>query len=121
MGGGGVINCGEVDSCVCVCVQVTLLLTDQTLRDGEDQTLLTQVTDYNQRMSGQWRPVSGCGLTSDLTLPSPPPVVALPLRRAHHPDPPLEKPVHRTRIAAHIQTAHPVHLGVGGALPAEPV
>lgn len=38
--------------------EVTLLLTDRRL-DQRYEQLWEQVRDYNQRMSGEWRPVSG--------------------------------------------------------------
>ena len=42
-------------------VQVTLLLPSAQLSgdsSAEARGVMTQVTDYNQRMSGEWRPVS---------------------------------------------------------------
>ena len=41
-------------------VQVTLLLPSARLSgdsSAEARRVMTQVTDYNQRMSGEWRPV----------------------------------------------------------------
>lgn len=38
------------------CVKVTLLL--GTISPGASEGLGDQVLDYNQRMSGEWRPVS---------------------------------------------------------------
>lgn len=44
---------------VCCFHQVTLLLPSQSLQfsNGDGEVLWAEVTDYNQRMSGQWRPV----------------------------------------------------------------
>ena len=42
-------------------VQVTLLLPSARLSgdsSADARRVMTQVTDYNQRMSGEWRPVS---------------------------------------------------------------
>ena len=68
-------NCGHTFCCECVLAywradrwpracrcpvcrrEVTLLLTDQRL-SRRYQELWEQVQDYNQRMSGEWRPVS---------------------------------------------------------------
>ena len=54
---------------VCVCVQVTLLLPSPefTADDtAEGRRVMALVTDYNQRMSGEWRPVSSSTLPSAL-------------------------------------------------------
>ncbi|XP_064386265.1 E3 ubiquitin-protein ligase RNF170-like isoform X1 [Halichondria panicea] len=85
--------------------QVTLLLAGHALREEEGQELWTQVTDYNQRMSGQWRPLMHylydvpTILTHMFPHLPPPSVDALPVRCAHNthshvPSPPPPQLMH---------------------------
>ncbi len=92
---------------------MTLLLAGHALREEEGQELWTQVTDYNQRMSGQWRPVGTViNFPLELVYPlncctrvcvfphlPPPSVDALPVRCAHNthshvPSPPPPQLMH---------------------------
>ena len=48
------------ESCTLSCAQVTLLLRIQSDHSSGSEELQAEVLDYNQRMSGEWRPVRYC-------------------------------------------------------------